>query len=248
MTILLLTAGGLLAVAQLPPVPQDPAYHRFADARSFAGVPNFLNVVSNLPLAVAGGLGLRFLRRRGDEALAERREVAIYALFFAGALLTAAGSAWYHLAPDNARLCWDRLPMAITFMAFTAAVLAERVGVLVGFAALFPMLAGGIGSVLYWYFTERSGAGDLRPYGFVHFYPPLLMVLLMRLFPSRYSRGGDLWGVLLFFALAVGCELLDRQVFALGGLLSGHTLKHLLAAAAVWWVLRMLDRRRYCGN
>lgn len=244
----LLTLGLALAVALLPPLPQDPAYHRFADGRPLLGIPNGLNVVSNLPLFVIGLLGLLFLGRRRRQVLADRREVRAYALFFLGALLIACGSAWYHLAPDSERLFWDRLPMAVTFMAFTSAMLAERVSVTCGRRALFPLLATGVGSVVWWRLSEQAGAGDLRPYGFVHFYPAVLIPLLLLLFPARYTRGGEIWGVLFFFALAVACEFLDRPLLAFGGLVSGHTLKHLFAAVAVWWVLRMLATRHYRGG
>lgn len=238
----LLTLGAALAVALLPPIPQDPSYHRFADGRSFLGIPNFLNVASSLPMSVVGVSGLYWLKIR-HAAFADRREWLAYAFFFAGAALVGVGSAWYHLAPDNARLFWDRLPMAVTFMAFTSAMLAERMHVAAGIRSLYPLLALGVASVVWWRLTEQAGAGDLRPYGFVHFYPAILIPLLLLLFPARYTRGGEVWGVLFFFALTVGSELLDQAIFALGGLLSGHTLKHLFAAVAVWWVLRMLATR-----
>jgi len=242
------TLAALLATALLPPIPQDTVYHRFADGRGLLGVPNALNVLSNLPLAVVGGVGVVYLRRRGGVLLADRREVTLYACFFLAALFTALGSAWYHLAPDDDRLFWDRLPLAATFMAFTAAMLAERVGVRAGFRALFPLLAAGLGSVLYWRFSESVGGGDLRPYGFVHFFPLLLIPLLLWRFPPRYSREGGLWAVLGLFLLTVLCELFDRPIYAIGGMVSGHTLKHLIASGAVGWVLRTLAVRRFLGD
>jgi len=240
--------AALLATALLPPLPQDSAYHRFADGRTLLGIPNALNVLSNLPLAVVGGVGTGYLRRRGGAILADRREVTLYTLFFVATLLTALGSAWYHLAPDDGRLFWDRLPLAAAFMVFTAAMLAERFGVRTGFLALFPLIAAGLGSVLYWRFSELAGAGDLRFYGFVHFIPLLLIPLLLWLFPPRYSRERGLWTVLGLFLLTVPCELFDRAIYACGGMVSGHTLKHLVAAGAVGRVLRTLARRRFLGG
>lgn len=241
----LITFGAALVVFLLPPIPQDPAYHRFADARFFWGIPNVLNVVSNLPMVVLGLAGLCWLRRHRAAAFADPRETAAYAVFFSGAALVGVGSAWYHLAPDNARLFWDRLPMAVTFMAFTSAMLAERLDVPLGRRLLVPLLALGVASVVWWRLTEQAGAGDLRPYAFIHFYPAILIPALLVLFPARYSRGGDVWGVLFFFALTVVSEFLDHAIFALGGLVSGHTLKHLFAAVAIGWVLRMLATRHY---
>lgn len=244
----LLTLGLALAVSLLPAIPQDPDYHRFADARALFGIPNFLNVVSNLPMLIVGLCGLLYLGMHHRGAFADRQEWPAYAVFFLGTALVGCGSAWYHLAPDNERLFWDRLPMAVTFMAFTSVVLAERVSVVCGGRSLFPLLALGVASVVWWRLTEQTGAGDLRPYGFVHFYPAVLIPLLLLLFPPRYSRGGDVWGALFFFALTVLGELLDRPILALGGLVSGHTLKHFFAAIAVWWILRMLATRHYRGG
>lgn len=247
-SLVLLTLGLALAVTLLPPIPQDPSYHRFADDRHLFGIPNFLNVISNLPMFLIGLSGLYYLKMHRHGAFADRRETLAYVVFFLGTALVGVGSAWYHLAPDNARLFWDRLPMAVMFMAFTSAMLAERVSVGFGSRALFPLLAVGIASVEWWRLTEQAGAGDLRPYGFIHFYPAVLIPLLLLLSPSRYSRGAEVWGVLFFFALTVVFEFLDRPVFALGGLVSGHTLKHLFAAVAAWWILRMLASRRYHGG
>jgi hypothetical protein len=247
-SLVLLTFGLALAVALLPPIPQDPSYHRFADDRHLFGIPNFLNVISNLPMFLIGLSGLYYLKRHRHGAFADRREALAYVVFFLGTALVGVGSAWYHLAPDNARLFWDRLPMAVMFMAFTSAMLAERVSVGFGSRALFPLLAVGIASVVWWRLTEQAGAGDLRPYGLIHFYPAVLIPLLLLLFPARYSRGAEVWGVLFFFALTVVFDLFDRPVFSLGELVSGHTLKHLFAAVAAWWVLRMLASRRYHGG
>src|SRR2546422_9702397 len=40
------------------PISQDAAYHEFADTRRLFGVPNFLNVASNIPFLVIGILGV----------------------------------------------------------------------------------------------------------------------------------------------------------------------------------------------
>jgi len=244
-SLCLITLGFALAVALLPAIPQNPDYHFFADGRPLFGLPNFLNVISNLPMVLIGFFGLYYLRLHRHRAFVDRRESWAYTVFFLGTALVGVGSAWYHLAPDNARLFWDRLPMAVTFMAFTSTQLAERVSVAFGRRALIPLVATGIASVIWWRLTEQAGAGDLRFYGFVHFYPAVLIPLLLWFFPARYTRGGEVCGALFFFALTVVSEYFDRAIFALGGLVSGHTLKHLFAAVAVWWVLRMLATRHY---
>jgi hypothetical protein len=245
---LLTVAVGVLA-ASLPPVPQWPSYHDFADRRAFLGLPNFLNVASNGLFVLAGAAGLRWLLATGgNAAFRQRRERWPYLAFFLGLALTGVASAWYHLEPDNGRLLWDRLALTIALMSWLAAIIVERVGVAAGLALLPALLAAGAASVLYWGATEALGAGDLRPYGMVQFYPALLIPLLILLFPPRYTRGGDALAVLGWYAAALGAEFLDRQIFALGGIVSGHTVKHVCAALAACWVLRMLRLRRPCGR
>ena len=241
------TAAAVTAACVVPPISQDPAYHRFADTRPLASAPNWWAVLSNLPFLVVGLLGLRQVLTDPVGASApfvESRERWPYALFFAGVALTGVGSAYYHWAPDNARLVWDRLPMTIGFMALLAAVVAERVSVTAGITLLPALLLAGAGSVVYWYAGELHGAGDLRPYALVQFAPAALIPLTLWLFPARYTHGGYLVGAMAIYGAAKLFEVLDRPMFSMGHLLSGHTLKHLTAALAAWWLLRGLDARR----
>lgn len=226
----------------LPPIPQPLSYHNFADHRAWLGIPNFGDVVSNVPFAIVGVWGLSFLFTSGTGKFADPRERWLYIVMFAGLILTAVGSGYYHLAPDNPRLVWDRIPIMIVFMALLAAVIAERVSVDAGMW-LFPVLqAAGIGSVLLWQSSELNGHGDLRFYAAVQVYS-ILVLLLMLLFPTRYTRGSDFAVVVGFYVLAKILEETDRSVFSLGHIVSGHTLKHLAAAAASYWILRMLQKR-----
>jgi hypothetical protein len=240
-------AAAVSVTCVVPPIPQDPAYHRFADARPLGGAPNGWAVLSNLPFVLVGLWGLREVLTApvGTSApFAESRERWPYALFFAGVALTGVGSAYYHWAPDNARLVWDRLPMTIGFMAFLASIVAERVGVTAGIVLLPVLLLAGAGSVAYWYAGESSGAGDLRPYALVQFAPLALIPLMLWLFPARYTHGGYLVAVIVMYGAAKLFEALDGAIFSMGHLLSGHTLKHLTAALAAWWLLRGLEARR----
>ena len=242
LAIVLLTLAVVLVVLVLPPVPQPARYHDFADQRAFLDIPHFLNIVSNAAFLLAGGVGLWGLLR-GETVFVHSRERWTYAVFFASILLVGLGSGYYHLAPGNDRLFWDRLPMSLAFMSLLSAVLVERLGVRAGLR-LFPWLAAaGPLSVLYWILTERAGADDLRFYGLVHFYPVVLIPLLLWLFPPRYTRGRDVLVVLVLYGAALGAQWLDRQIFSLGGWVSGHTAKHALAAVAAWWVWRMLRLR-----
>ena len=238
--------------ALVPPVAQDPAYHHFADQRGLFGVPNFLNVASNLPFLVVGALGLLFLagdHRGGGPAFIAPEERRPYWPFFTGVALTSVGSAYYHWRPDNATLFWDRLPMTVAFMGLLASVIGERVSRRAGQRLLWPLLIAGVGSTLYWHLGELRGMGDLRPYGLVQFGSMVLVPLILVLFPARYTGTAYLWISLGWYALAKVFEYFDHGLLALTGV-SGHTWKHLASAASAYWILRMLARRRplACGR
>ncbi len=243
--------GGLAALAAgaaalAPPIPQDPAYHRLADSRAWLGMPNALNVLSNVGFVLVGAAGLGFVLGRGARqgrvfhAAGERWP---YVVFFGGLLLTGFGSAYYHWAPGDTRLAWDRLPLAITLMGLLDATIAERIGLRPALRLLAPLVAVGAGSVLYWYLTELRGSGDLRPYALVQFYPLVAIPLMLWLLPSRYASGA-LVVAAATYALAKVPELTDAWMFSVTRVVSGHTLKHLIAALAGYWVLRMLQARR----
>jgi hypothetical protein len=239
---------GLTAIAALiallwPAMPQPAEYHDFADHRALLGIANFLDVASNAGFLLAGlaGLVVTLHPRVEFERRAERLP---WLVFFLGVLLTAAGSAWYHLAPQNDSLFWDRLPMTIAFMGLIAAQLVDRVSVRAGLLLLGPLLAVGAASVFYWRATEAAGAGNVIPYGVLQGYSVLMLLLLAVLYPSRYTRAADLYWVFAAYVAAKVFETLDRQLLELGGIVSGHTLKHLAAAAAGFIVCRMLWLRR----
>src|SRR5215472_15082340 len=246
--LLILVALAVTVIALLfPPIPQPLSYHHFADQRSWLGIPNFADVISNVPFAIVGiwGMILLFGPRRGN--FSDPRERWLYRFMFAALLLTAFGSGYYHLAPDNARLVWDRIPIMMVFMALLSAVIAERVSVTAG-VALFPVLEiVGIASVLTWSTGELRGQGDLRFYAAVQVYAVLILLLTL-LLPPKYTRGSDFAIVVGFYALAKILEASDHQVFALGHIVSGHTLKHLAAAAAGYWILRMLRHRDFVSR
>jgi len=244
--VLLLAVALVIGIVALflPPIPQPLAYHNFADQRGWLGIPNFGDVASNLPFAIVGVAGLIFLFGNGARKFRDPGGRFPYTVMFAGLILTAFGSAYYHLAPDNARLVWDRVPIMIVFMALVAAVFTERLSPRAGLA-LFPVLqVVGIASVLVWRSGEAHGHGDLRFYAVVQVYA-ILVLLLALLLPPRYTQGSDFAVVVGFYALAKILEEADRRVFALGHLVSGHTLKHLAAAAAGYWILRMLKKRDF---
>ncbi|MFO0442075.1 MAG: ceramidase domain-containing protein [Betaproteobacteria bacterium] len=215
------------------PIPQDPGYHLFADGRSCLGIANFGNVGSNLAFLATGLAGLFAARRAGGARLS-------WQAFFTGVALVSAGSAWYHLKPSDATLFWDRLPMTLAFMALFSALLTEHLGPAME-KRLLPAAAAVGGASLIWWLMS----GDLRIYLWVQAAPLLAVPYLLAAFPPRYTqRLWLLWGVCLY-ALAKVAEVRDYEIYAWSGMtVSGHTLKHLLAAAAAYCVVVMLKRRQ----
>jgi MoaA/NifB/PqqE/SkfB family radical SAM enzyme len=229
------------------PIPQAPAYHHFADARALWGLRNFGNVVSNAPFALVGLLALGTLAswaRRPAPGVQTRFELVAFAVFFVGVLLTAFGSGYYHLEPSNGRLFWDRLPMTIGFMSLLAITIGERIDRRAGAWLLAPLLLTGIASVVLWERSEQAGHGDLRFYLLVQFAPLVAIPLMLWLFPPRYTRTVDLLISLGFYALAKVLEVADGTVYEAGHIVSGHTLKHVSAALATFWLFRMLSLRQ----
>ena len=199
-----------------PPIPQLESYHAFAAGRAILGIPNFWNVVSNAPFAVVGVLGLRKSRDAASRML------------FAGVLLTAFGSAYYHSKPNDARLVWDRLPMTLVFMSLLAMVTAEWIGPEWERRLLIPLTLYGIASVLWWNLT-----GDLRPYAVAQYGPLLILLPALRFVP----KARVLAPVLALYVLAKLAESYDEAIYSVVPL-SGHTLKHFAAALATAFVLR----------
>lgn len=213
----------------LGPIPQLADYHHFADTRALLGVPNGADVLSNAGFAVVGLWALLAIRGR-HRLLASSWPG--YVLFLAAVTLTAIGSAWYHLAPDNARLMWDRLPIALACAGLLAAVHAETHAPRHPRAIAVGLAVFAIASVLWWSVTERLGAGDLRPYLLLQGAPLILVPLWQSIHGSPRADRVAFGIAILFYVLAKVAELGDRAVLEALGFASGHTIKHLLATAA----------------
>ncbi len=222
------------ALFSMPVIPQPLEYHLFADSRGCLGIPSFGDVASNLAFLVAGGLGLY-------RCLTTRPEGARFAwiVFFAGAALVSAGSAYYHWQPDNRTLVWDRLPMTIGFMGAYVALISEHVGKRLEALLILPAIAIGLASVIYWGFVD-----DLRFYLAVQGTVFVTIIVLIAAFPHKPGQRSLMATALTIYGLAVVCEQLDRQIFdILAGMVSGHTIKHLLAAITVFVIARMVYTR-----
>ncbi len=220
-SIAILMCGSLLF---FPAIPQDLNYHNFADQRTLLGIPNFWNVVSNLPFILVSIWGFIKIKPAADIRVFVR-------LFLFGFLLTGIGSSYYHLAPANNTLVWDRLPMTIAFMAFFAMMIGLHLNLRSGYALLIPLLLIGVISVFYWSYTESQGRGDLRIYAGVQFIPIVLMPLLLVLMPGKsYPLKYFVFLVLAYLSAKI-FEYFDRQLYAILPM-SGHAIKHCAAALA----------------
>ena len=232
-------AAPWLVASVLPPMAQPQSYHDFADQRTLWGIPHALNVLSNLPFVVVGLMGLQALATRVRFVSTERAERAPWIVLFIGVALTGLGSAYYHLDPNDATLVWDRLPMALGFAGLVAGTLADR-AVRLAWLLLAVLVGVGTGAVITW-----AVLGNLVPYlvmqaGFIAV--ALAATVMIR---SPYSHAGVLYAAVVLYAAAIVCERLDHPINAtLGGVVSGHTLKHLFAAAGGYAIYRMLLMRR----
>ena len=216
LALLIVMLASLLGLILLPPIVQNQNYHDFADQRTLFGIPHFWNVVSNIPFIGIGAAGLWQFGRSSATML-----------LFLSIFLTGFGSGYYHLDPNDQTLFWDRLPMAIGFMAILAIAIEERVDRRGGTILLWPLTAIGVFSLLLWRWT-----GDLRLYAWVQFFPCLALPLIFLLFAPRFS-GAIYWLLAaMLYGLAKLFEFYDSAIYSAGTILSGHTLKHLLSVAA----------------
>ena len=241
--ILIIVAVSIIAALSMDPIAQDPGYHNFADRRGTLNIPNFYNVFSNLPFVIIGVMGMRLVMSgRASGGLVELQ--AVYFTFFAGVFLTGFGSGYYHYHPDNQTLLWDRLPMTIAFMALFSAIVGENISSRIALKLFVPLLMLGIASVVYWHVSELKGHGDLRAYVLVQFLPVLLMPLILLLFDSRLNGNKYIWGIIAAYAVSKLLEFFDARIYSTSGMLSGHSLKHLIAAFAAFIFYRALRNRQ----
>jgi hypothetical protein len=229
----LISLSSIALLLSLDPIAQDSRYHQFADTRHALSVPNGFNVLSNIPFLLAGLFGLW--------GLLVSKTIKVYAglkpgfiVFFAGISLVSVGSSYYHLSPNNETLVWDRLPMTIAFMALFAITIGEFVSSRHFKSVLFSFLFAGFLSVIYWRTTESGGAGDLRPYALVQFLPMLLIPVFLIAGGEKSKSTSGYWALMACYVFAKIFEYYDVQIFILLAEVSGHSLKHVIAATGVF--------------
>ena len=241
---LLLSGLLLLAITGLGlahPIAQDPAYHDYADQRVILGIPYFWNVVSNIPMLFIGLYGLRQAVSNYNRRPAGVARLIPFVLS-GGIFITCFGSAYYHWAPGNDTLLWDRLPMTLMFMSLFALLIYDYLSPRAGAITFWIALPLGIASVLYWHFSEASGHGDLRPYALVQFFPMLAAPVLILSNPGKVPYVRYFLFLLGWYVIAKLCEHYDKPIYITLGFWSGHTLKHLFGAAGLVYAMKLLDK------
>ncbi|WP_223033713.1 ceramidase domain-containing protein [Hanstruepera marina] len=230
----ILTAIGLvlILVFVFNPIQQNQTYHAFCDSNEHFGIPNFWNVITNLPFLIIGCFGLLKNRTIQQNKLQ-------YLTFFVGIVLVSIGSAYYHINPSDKSLVWDRLPMTFVFMALVSIVISDFFNQRTGNMLLIPLLVLGITSILVWNFT-----GDLRLYAFLQFYPMLAIPIILLCNKSKICINLKYWMLLLFYGVAKGLEYFDCSIYKLSNGVSGHALKHMFSAIGLL-VFIMLIRKTY---
>jgi hypothetical protein len=220
-------------------IPQDLNYHKFADEKILFGIPNFLNVITNLPFGIIGGWGLRVAMKIREKELQQ-----IFITLFIAFVLLMLGSGYYHLAPSNETLVDDRLPMVVLFMSFFSFIIYDYINPAKGYIAFITLNIIGIATVIYWIVTEHDGEGDLRWYGLVQFFPIIAILLILILYKSAFNYKKEIILIFLFFGLAKLCESFDREIYnLLSNTISGHSLKHIFVAAAEYEILLLIRKR-----
>lgn len=237
-----ITVALCVALLIYGPIAQPDHYHAFADQSFVFGIPHAQDVLSNLGFAAVAIWGwLRLAPMRQQPALATSWPG--HALFLTSLLLTAAGSACYHWEPDNARLIWDRLPIAMACAGVLVAVRADTRGRSASAAELCLFVIAAIASVAWWAHTDRQGEGDLRPYLLLQALPIILVPLWQAIHESPPNERRSYGCALSLYLVAKAAELLDHQLLDRLGAVSGHTLKHLIAALAAMVIVACLVRR-----
>lgn len=220
----------------VPPIHQSLNYHQFSDTREIFGIPNFMNVISNILFCLVSISGFVSLQHKWKDNKLSGKEAIVFLIIFIGIFLTGIGSSYYHWNPDNANLVWDRLPMTIVFMSLLSLTIMEKVDLKIGFWLLAPLIIFGIWTVWYWHLTD-----DLRLYGLVQFYSMFLIVAILCFFHNPYPPLKLYVWMLVFYCIAKGLEYFDASIYTLSGFISGHSLKHIAAAISAYCIVLMLN-------
>ncbi|MES2942218.1 MAG: hypothetical protein V4772_05030 [Pseudomonadota bacterium] len=227
----------LLAAAIFGPfVAQSAHHHDFADRRVWGSIPFAMDVLSNLPFALWGALGLACILSLFRQKPVFTTQLALAALFFLGLLVTMAASSWYHWSPNDSGLAFDRLGMTLAFAGLLGLAAAGCISSRAGLSLAAGVLVFGTVSIWVW-----ASNGNVLPWALLQF-GGMAMVLWFAFVKALPGALAVRWGVVIaIYALAKLLELADHQIYDLTShLVSGHSLKHVVASFAAWPVLAAL--------
>jgi len=216
----------LLAIF-LPSIEQNQNYHNFADQRTLFGVRNAFDTLSNLAFIIVGILGLVNFYNNRYIKISNSFSVLLN-LFFIAIILTGLGSSYYHQNPNDFTLVFDRLAMSLVFAVVLAMLAYLKVSPRFGLHTLAELLILAPLTVLIWNYN-----GNLTPYAVLQFGGIILVVLTLIL--TKASKPSPCFtSLIILYGVAKLAEFYDEKIFILSqNLISGHTLKHLIAALAV---------------
>ena len=219
------------------PIRQSQKYLNFADRRSILFVPNFFDVISSITFSYVGFSGL-VQRKKSDPNI-------LWPLFFIGIFFIGPGSMYFHLNPNETTVIFDRLPMGVAFVSLFFAILIDTFNFSKGLKSLFIFsVLLGLGSTIHWVVTR-----DLRFYIWVQLTPILTAILVPILFRVISLKLRYLIYAAALYIIAKITEVYDQQIYSVTGeLLSGHTLKHLLAALAIYQLVLAYKGRTENGS
>jgi hypothetical protein len=230
---LLITTGicSIVFLIAAPILPQDLNYHSFSDQFKCYAINNYWNVISNAPFLIVGLLGLKS-KRIYDDFKAQK------IVFFTGISLVAFGSGYYHLNPNNNTLIWDRLPMTIAFMALFSLIIGQFSNKRYGNKSLIPLLLLGTSSVIYWVIFD-----DLKFYALIQFYPLLAIPVILIFLKQKNKSAWGYWLLLAAYIVAKLFEHFDHHVHKALKVISGHSIKHIVAALGVYCLLYYFQKQ-----
>ena len=240
----IITVGMIVILALHGRIAHPAHYHDFADNSVAFGIPHAGDVLSNAGFALVAIWGWLTLRpHRASAPL--RAGWPGYRLFLTGLLLTAFGSAFYHLAPDNISLIWDMLAIALVCVGLIAGVRGDTLGSN-GAVEVTALALYAVASVAWWATTDLNGAADLRPYLLLQALALILIPLWQAIHRAPRADRIAFGTAMALYVLAKLAEVFDHEIAAALGFVTGHTLKHLIATAAtaaVVWGLTQRFRR-----